>query len=265
MNYDFTLDKYNELCQAIVKAGYEIITVRQYLETTSPISNCVILRHDVDRKPGNALKMAQLEKRLGLASTYYFRHTRNVFKPSIIEKIDTMGHEIGYHYETLSKARGDFDKAIKIFEAELKEFRQICEVKTISMHGRPLSKWDNRDIWSKYDFTDFDLLGEAYLSINYDKVKYLCDTGRTWNSQKYNIRDRVKQESSFEIDTTDELISVLYTKTTPSVCISCHPNRWADSNTEWFGSYLSDWLINRIKLGVSHLANLRENRRTFKY
>ncbi len=257
MSVDFTLDKYSELCQAIMESGYEIITVRQYLEAKSSDSHFVVLRHDVDRRPGSALRMAQMEKRLGLASTYYFRHTKNVFRPNIIQEIATMGHEIGYHYEVLSEARGDLDKAIRIFETELSRFREICEIKTISMHGRPLSRWDNRNLWDKYDFTDFGLIGEVYLSIDYDKVKYFCDTGRTWNSQKYNLRDHVRQDRSIEIDTTDDLTALLYSKTVPYLCISCHPNRWTDSKMEWFGSYLSDWMANWIKLGFSLLSNLR--------
>jgi hypothetical protein len=31
----------------------------------------------------------------------------------------------------------------------LKEFRKICDVKTICMHGNPLSKWTNKDVWDK--------------------------------------------------------------------------------------------------------------------
>ena len=38
-------------------------------------------------------------------------------------------NEVGYHYEVLSKARGDYEKAIELFENELIEFRKICDVK----------------------------------------------------------------------------------------------------------------------------------------
>ena len=38
-------------------------------------------------------------------------------------KIHDLGHEIGYHYEVLSKANGDYEKAMKLFEQELSEFR----------------------------------------------------------------------------------------------------------------------------------------------
>ena len=107
--------------------------------------------------------MAELEHELGIQSTYYFR-VPYTFKPDIIGKIRGLGHEVGYHYEVLSKANGDYEKAVELFEQELNEFRKICEVKTICMHGSPLSKYDNRDLWTRYDFRDFGIVGEAYLS-----------------------------------------------------------------------------------------------------
>ena len=64
----------------------------------------VVLRHDIDRKPMNALRMAELEYELGIQSTYYFRFPCT-FKPEIIRKIRDLGHEVGYHYEVLSKAK----------------------------------------------------------------------------------------------------------------------------------------------------------------
>jgi hypothetical protein len=47
--------------------------------------------------------MAELEHELGIQSTYYFRFPYT-FKPDIIGKIHDLGHEVGYHYEVLSKA-----------------------------------------------------------------------------------------------------------------------------------------------------------------
>jgi hypothetical protein len=70
---DFTMAKYGELCRVLLGAGYTPVTVYQYL-TDPPGGRTVVLRHDVDRKPENALKMAELEHALGVCSTYYFRH-----------------------------------------------------------------------------------------------------------------------------------------------------------------------------------------------
>jgi hypothetical protein len=80
----------------------------------SPESNYIILRHDVDSRPGMALKMAELENRKDICSTYYFRFTKNIFDPGIIRRVSDLGHEIGYHYEVLSKAGGNFEEAIRL-------------------------------------------------------------------------------------------------------------------------------------------------------
>ncbi len=155
---DFTVNKYEELCLALLDTGYTPLTVYSYLvlggqkKNNNNNNKLVVLRHDIDRKLGNALRMAELEHELGIQSTYYFR-VPYTFKPDIIRKI--LGHEVGYHYEVLSKAKGDYEKAIELFEQELNEFRRIADVKTISMHGSPLSKYDNRDLWKRYDFKEF--------------------------------------------------------------------------------------------------------------
>jgi len=61
MECDFTHRKYRDLCQAVVSSGYIPLTVHDYL-TQGHANNCIILRHDVDRKPNRAKKMANIEK-----------------------------------------------------------------------------------------------------------------------------------------------------------------------------------------------------------
>jgi len=95
-NVDFTLTKYGELCQAIVFSEHVPLTVHNYLAQDN-INKCIILRHDVDRAVVRALDMAQLEHEYDITSTYYFRHTEDVFRPEIMRKIADMGHEIGFH------------------------------------------------------------------------------------------------------------------------------------------------------------------------
>jgi len=59
---DFTLTTYSGLLKALQKSGYSFQTVEQFI--TEPLDKVVIMRHDVDRLPGNALRMARLEKRV---------------------------------------------------------------------------------------------------------------------------------------------------------------------------------------------------------
>ena len=93
--------------------------VDDYFDQKTPETKYVILRHDIDAKPENALKVAKLEYDLGIKSTYYFRIINPVYNKETIMKINELGHEIGYHYEVLAKERGNKEKAILNFEKNL--------------------------------------------------------------------------------------------------------------------------------------------------
>ena len=252
LKLDFTLEKYRQLCTAVLTSGYNVCTVAQYLNRTDQTRKTVVLRHDVDRKPGNALRMAMLEKSLGITSSYYFRMDKSVFKHDIVKAIADMGHEVGYHYEALDKAKGNFDKAIRIFEQELAELRMVAEVKTICMHGNPLTKWDNRDLWSKYDYKGFGLVGEAYLS--FSDILYLSDTGRTWNPKR-KVKDWLPSERSSNpnkaitstIDGTDDLIGLIREGHPETIYIVAHPERWDDRLVWWSVYFIQDLMINLLK------------------
>jgi len=71
MKRDFTLRIYEDLLDAFIEAGYSFQTFRDYLK--APEEKVVILRHDVDKRPGNALMTAEIEHAKGLKASYYFR------------------------------------------------------------------------------------------------------------------------------------------------------------------------------------------------
>jgi hypothetical protein len=206
----------------------------------------------VDRNPERALKMAQIENDLGIRSTYYFRMKEDVFQPNIINEIANMYHEIGYHYEVLDKANGNFSGAIKLFEDELKEFRKIYDVKTICMHGNPLSPWDNRDLWEKYDFKDFKIIGEPYLSSDYNTLFYLTDTGRSWSS-KFSVKDVVNTNLNHTIkrkNSTGDVIRIIKKMDIEQICIVAHPERWSNDLRTWLAALLWQNVKNIGKLGI---------------
>jgi len=244
LTLDFTLEKYEELLQALEE--FSIFTVLSYFKKR-PKSGFVILRHDVDRNPGNALRMAELETEVGIFSSYYFRYTNSSFKPELISKVSELGHEVGYHYETLGKTKGEVDSAINMFSEELKSFREFVSVSTVSMHGLPLSPIDNHDIWKFQSFESNNLEGDAVLSIYDDEVLYFTDTGRNWNNFN-NIRDYTNLSYyNGYIDSTDDLVKLINDGLFDKLYINIHPERWADGYLEWVGRFLMDWSMNLAK------------------
>lgn len=254
---DFSLDKYRELCKTLIENDYEIITFRDYLSKEHR-SKFIILRHDVDSKPERALRMAKIENKLDIKTSYYFRTKRSVFNLNIIKSIHGMGHEIGYHYEVLSTTRGNYLKAIKLFEKELSDFRKFIEIETICMHGSPLSRYDNRDLWKSYDFRSFGIKGEAYLSTRKD-LDYFSDTGWNWD-KKNKLRD-IMANNNFEgeIDTTDSLLNYLENETTKNIYILVHPENWTGNSYEWYYAFGENKMKNLAKslLKIWYNRNLK--------
>lgn len=248
MKRDFTLAKYEDMCNEIIQYKCIPITVERYFSDKN-IKKFIILRHDVDRQPENALDMAISENKLGIKSTYYFRTTTEVFKPKIIRKIREMGHEIGYHYEVLDKAGGDFERAIELFEKELKQFQELgIDVKTICMHGNPLTGYRNTDLWNHYDFKEFGIIGEPYLSIDYTQVVYFSDTGRTWSGQ-YSVKDFVNTKNPYStgVKNTDDIIQLIREGEIEKMCIATHPERWNDKFVPWLKQLVFQSSKNKIK------------------
>lgn len=259
---DFTLKKYKELCDCVSRSSYKIITVERYLSHFNLSDAFTILRHDVDRKPARAEKMALIESDFGIKATYYFRKAHYVFKPEIMKRISAMGHEIGYHYEVLDKAKGNIQKAYLIFKKELTMFRDIANIKSVAMHGNPLTGWINSDFWKHFSFDEFHLSGDASLSIKDNSVLYFTDTGRNWNPMKYNRKDFISNSNANKslakkIYKTDDLIRFVSSfEKKHHLYLSIHPNRWNDSTVDWLLQFGEDFLVNQVKLVMGFLKPL---------
>lgn len=254
MRRDFTLKVYTALLQNIIKSGYAVQSFEKYLNLKDnlqiylPALKVLILRHDVDRKPQRALVFAQLEHEFNICSTYYFRIVPVSFDAGIIIKIAELGHEIGYHYEDLTLANGDVQRAGELFEQHLKQLRDFYPVKTICMHGSPLSRWDNRLIWKTINYREYDLMGEPYLDLDYNDVLYLSDTGRKWNNQGISLRDKVETKFTNNFRTTFDIIDAFNRDHIPAkIMINAHPQRWNDEMFSWLYEYISQNGKNIIK------------------
>ncbi len=242
---DFTLKKYEIFLKSLSENNIQVYGIYDFIKLKP--EKAVILRHDVDRKPFNSLKIAKLENKYKIKSTYYFRIVKTSFNTDIIQKIKKLGHEIGYHYEDLSLAKGNLKKALQFFEDHFNKFKEYAEVHTISMHGRPLSSYDNRDLWKAVDFEKYGIKGEAFLSIDYSNIYYFTDTGRSWSENSVNLRDKVNSGLKADIKNTDELINFILSNKDVRTAIVTHPERWANSYFENLVNMLKDTVVNFIK------------------
>ncbi|MBR2450084.1 MAG: hypothetical protein IKB40_01140 [Paludibacteraceae bacterium] len=253
---DFTLRTYRKLLVALLHKGYRFITFEQYcmLLPSQRLERLVILRHDVDLKAENSLRIAQIENELGISASYYFRIVLDSNKPEVIRAIAKLGHEIGYHYEDMAIANGDVEKAYEHFTQQLAYFRQFYPVRTICMHGVPTSQWDGRDLWKHYDYKQLGIVGEPYFDVDFSEVFYLTDTGRRWDGYKVSVRDKIPQ---YQDQWTEQ--GLVYRRTRaiiraakddmlpPRIMITTHPQRWTSQPLPWLKELLWQSIKNTIK------------------
>ena len=252
---DFTLTTYRKLLQNLYGNGYSFQTLQDYTKQTE--DKVVILRHDVDRLPENALVIAKIEKEAGIKASYYFRIVKESYDENIIRQIAKMGHEIGYHYENLSemskKKRGmskeeHFVLAIEDFELNLEKFRKIYPVKTICMHGSPISKHDNCELWEYYNYREYGIISEPHFDMNFNEVFYLTDTGRSWNNYKASVRDKVNSKFDITIKDTNHLIDKIQNNELPDkIMINVHPQRWNNKYIPRVSELIKQSVKNVIK------------------
>ena len=76
---DFTLNAYKNYIQILIKNYESILRFDEYFSLNKIPESFIIIRHDVDRRPKRSLNMAQVEKSLGICSTYYFRMKKMLF------------------------------------------------------------------------------------------------------------------------------------------------------------------------------------------
>ena len=235
---DFTLAKYKDLLVAL--KGYGDIT----------------LRHDVDLKPRNSLATAKIESELGWKAVYYFRAVPESWDENIIKQIAALGHEIGYHYESLTTCNGNVDAAWEDFKVNLEKLGAVVgkPVRSICMHGSPKSPWDSKDIWKKFDYRSAGAEYEPYLDTDFSRTFYLTDTGRRWDGYKVSVRDRIPvyqekwNEQGLIFHKTDDIISAAREGFLPRrLMITTHPQRWTDEFLPWIMEYLLQNAKNLVK------------------
>lgn len=248
MMRDFTTTVYRQLLEEALHAGYALMPLVEYIATGKQGTRVMILRHDVDRRPHCALRIAEMQHGMGVKGTYYFRIVRSSFAPHIISKIAHLGHEIGYHYEDLATCKGNSEKAIEQFLENLETLRGFYPVETICMHGSPLSKWDNRLLWAKYDYRDYGIVAEPYCDMDFDDTLYLTDTGRRWDGKKVSVRDSVESSFTQSFHSTSDIVTAFRSGSLPShVMQNVHPHRWSENHVEWLAELGGQNAKNLVK------------------
>ncbi|WP_462330989.1 hypothetical protein [Thiohalocapsa halophila] len=251
------LHAYLALLDDLRVAGFHCHPIRDYFmaqragqgTATEPADShtpCAYLRHDVDRMPARAVAMAEAEAERGIRSTYYFRcDARMRFPEAAMRRIADLGHETGFHYESLSRTRGDRAAAIERFARELAACRAIVPVTTVSPHGAPLAASSNMDFTASIAPESVNLLGDA-TDMDYSDMLYVTDTGGTFGSP-HNLRDWPAGRCLTRPVPPARLMGWITLQTITQVTLSCHPERWPADYLSLLHASLRDAAANAAK------------------
>ncbi len=208
---------------------------------------------------------------------FRFRTTQdNIETGRIKEKRKTGSNHIGKSVDDIPS--WVWERAIDDFRLSLETFRKIYPVKTICMHGSPLSKYDNRLLWERYDYKDFGIIGEPYFDVDFSEVLYLTDTGRRWDGFDVSVRDKVafrrrdggkkrqrdeekkscssrsSLQENFRFRSTQDIIDAAEGGLLPDrIMITVHPQRWSGSLVPWIRELVFQNCKNIVKWGVVKL------------
>ncbi|MDP9119182.1 MAG: O-antigen ligase family protein, partial [Actinomycetota bacterium] len=146
------LDEYRQLLEHALEAGYTTLSIEQMwsliaTETVDPSGRYLIVRHDIDTDPGTAAAMWQIERELGVGSSYFFR--LSTVDVGLMREIAEAGSHVSYHYEELatlakrrhirdpSEALARLPEARLAFGQNLERLRQATDLpmRIVASHG----------------------------------------------------------------------------------------------------------------------------------
>lgn len=180
---EFTYEAYENLLYILKETGYEFTNYRNWHDK----EKCVILRHDIDFDVKKSLRLAKIEKSIGVKSTYFVLITSdfyNIFSKktdTLLQSIMACGHEIGLHFDEVrypGSAVGEIKSKI-IDECNLLGSAIGKNVKTVSMH-RPSKTILNANIQIPGIINSY---GVEY----FKEFKYLSDSRRIWREPVMEI------------------------------------------------------------------------------
>jgi len=185
----------------------------------------LILRHDIDQNLEQSIKIATIENKYNIKSTFFLLLRSpfyNVFEKKysdIIYEIVNLGHQIGLHFdESLYKIENEIDLN-KYVDKEVNTIKSFfsLDIYAISMH-KP-SKWilDSDIRFKKYINT--------YSKKYFEEFKYFSDSRRQWREGCICNKIDVKKYDKLHI-----LI---------------HPFWWVDKDIN-FNERMSDFIRDRV-------------------
>ncbi len=176
---DFTPISYIQLIRQAKKSNFVFMSFDEGLKHRNSKKKICLLRHDIDADLEAALKMARIENRYGIKSTYFLmlRSTvYNLFSPfnhRFVNKIIELGHHIGLHYDGsfLPNTNKTLNEWVEM-EANIVEQMFAVKISVVSFH-QPNEKVLKNKIKIKGFINTYD-------KEDMQTFHYLSDSNKVW-------------------------------------------------------------------------------------
>ena len=232
----FTYNNWDQFCSTISKKNHCCIRAMDVIDTVKQDKKFIVLKHDVEVNVKKALVFAEIEHNYKISATFYIQSylLDSIKNIKILKKIQDLEHEIAYHYDILDRNKGNWQKAISEFEANIKKFERFgFKIKTVCPHGNPVMTregWSsNKDFFRNQKIKDkFNKITDIAVGLPQHITKkylYISDAGYEWqlitdiaHNDIRNTKPDIKLHNFRKIS---ELINKRN-----SLIISIHPHRW---------------------------------------
>lgn len=189
--------------------GYRFISCNEYFNLKDELQQekFIVLRVDVDYNLGASQLILDLLKKHSIKASFFVRlhaENYNVFSKkhsTMIKKIISEGHEIGYHSELIDMSECFEMEPSQILLEDINIFERFYGIKIngSACHGEPDGK-NNLTFWDGKDAKEFNLAYEAYdnspgFGLFYHSF-YISDSD--WYTWK-NFTNGVKSDTYFNV------------------------------------------------------------------
>lgn len=178
------------IIESLLSKGYIFVLPKDYFANPNKYNKTALMIHDADFSNKGFNTFIKIESEYGIKSAFYPRVDVDWFSTEInnYKLAENNGWEIGFQYDCLSRANGNYSLAYNIFYGQLSYIRSLFNVSTTDYHGDSynfnilnLNLYD-KEIWSNLG------LNEVYSLQNYS---YYSDSNNRLISPQESLKDLV--------------------------------------------------------------------------
>jgi len=220
----FTFAQYEELLKILSDTNFIVLPINEFKDSINDSKIMFGMRHDVDRHPFKALKMAHIESRYNIRSSYYILATAKYYGKftdeginryhcldDLYREIYNLGDEIGIHNDLLTVMIKRGLDPFQFNKDEIDYYKSLGIVVNGSVaHGSTIANEtvSNYQIFSDFAESEYVTyegkdyrIGEHSMSeygfeyeanfVNY--TKYYSDSGGNWNVGSFSdVLEQIK-------------------------------------------------------------------------